>query len=258
MTMFKYEIIWIILAALCIVYALMVYLVGSGTYSFVIWLAGAMFFGLCFFFSRNGRWGAVPASIRVLTYALLSISAVVFLSCQVMILSHFFDKGERDLDYVVVLGAQMKNGQPSVIYRYRLEKAAEYLEENTETKCITTGGKGSNESVSEGDGGEQYLISLGIPASRIQAETLSMDTPQNIKNALEIIEKEKGCTDGLKIGIVTNGFHVFRGVHIAKRMTDAEICGIAAYMQPQYIPNNMVRETFGILRDLLKGQIKVF
>ena len=56
-------------------------------------------------------------------------------------------------------------------------------------------------------------------------------------------------------GIVTNSFHVFRGVRIAKKYTSDEVCGIAAYMQPLYMPNNMVRETFGIIRDFVNGNI---
>ncbi len=79
----------------------------------------------------------------------------------------------------------------------------------------------------------------------------------NIKNSLEIIEQREGSTENLRIGIVTNGFHVYRGVHIAKKMTDAEICGIAAYMQPQYLPNNLVRESFGIIRDLLRNNLTI-
>jgi hypothetical protein len=82
-----------------------------------------------------------------------------------------------------------------------------------------------------------------------------MDTEENIINALEIIEADKGSVDDLRIGIITNGFHVFRGVQIAKKLTGAEVSGIAAYMQPQYIPNNMVRETFGILRDFFAGRL---
>ena len=151
----------------------------------------------------------------------------------------------------------MRDSGPSVIYRYRLQKAGEYMQENPETICITTGGQGSNESVSEGEGGAEYLISLGVPDSRIMVEHESMTTPENLINALDMIEQENGSTEDLRIGIITNGFHVFRGVHIAKGLTDATVCGIAAYMQPQYIPNNMVRESFGIIRDFLAGGIKL-
>ncbi len=243
------RVVWGILMVLCLGYSLMVFMVGSGTMSFTIWLAGAVFFGLCFFLAGKGRWGRVPKACRITAYALCAAVGAVFLICQVAILSHFFDKGEPELDYVIVLGAQMRSSGPSVIYRYRLEKAAQYLQENPDTICITTGGKGSNESISEGAGGKEYLVSLGIPESRIIAEEESLDTAENIKNALELIGAQGAEEETMSIGIVTNGFHVFRGVFLARRFTKAEVSGIAAYMQARFIPNNMVRECFGILRD---------
>ncbi len=251
------RILWLILALLCLAYSLMVYMVGSGTFSFAIWLVGAAFWGACFFFAGKERWRAVAPAIRYTIYVILTIAAVVFIVCQVAILSHFGDKGEKDLDYIIVLGAQMRADGPSVIYRYRLEKAKEYLEENGRTRCITTGGQGKNEPVSEGDGGAEYLVSLGIQNGRIEVENESMDTMANIRNALDIIKESEESTENLRIGIVTNGFHVFRGIHIAKGLTETEISGIAAYMQPQYIPNNLVRETFGILRDFFAGRLKL-
>lgn len=249
------RIMWFILVLLFLGYALMIYMVGSGTFSFAIWLAGAAFFGLCFFLAGNGRWAAVPTSIRYVSYGILIIVAAVFLICQIAILSHFGDKGEKKLDYVIVLGAQMRSGGPSVVYRYRLDKAKEYLDENPDTICITTGGQGKNENISEGLGGSEYLVKLGVSDNRIITETKSLDTQENIKNALELIEAKEGSTDNLRIGIITNGFHVFRGGRLAGKLTDAKVCGIAAYMTPQYIPNNMLRETFGILRDFFSGRL---
>ena len=249
------RILWAILAMACLIYAGMVYLVGSGTFSYVIWLVGAAFFSVCFFMAGKGRWGKVPPALRRSVYGVIGAVALVFLTCFIGMGAHFFDKGEADLDYIIVLGAQMRDSGPSVIYRYRLQKAAEYLEENPGTVCITTGAAGANESISEGCGGRDYLVSLGIPKERILVEEESGDTVQNIDNALELAGISRDNAEDLRIGIVTNGFHVFRGVHIARKLTDAKVCGIAAYMQPQYIPNNMVRECFGIIRDLLKGRL---
>jgi len=163
-------------------------------------------------------------------------------------ISHFNDKGQDDLDYIVVLGAQMRNSGPSIIFKYRLDAAYDYLIQNPDTVCIVSGAKGNNESVSEGEGGKEYLVSKGIVENRIIAETNAVDTVQNIANSLEII----GDRDGLTIGVVTNNFHVFRGVHLARKLTDNEVYGIAAYTVPWYLPNNMVRECFGIFRDLKK------
>ena len=236
---------------ICLAYSVSIYMVGSGTFSFVIWIVGALIFGLAFFLAGKGRWLKVPAAFRIASYCLIAIALAVFVICIAAMVSHFGDKGEKDLDYIVVLGAQMRDHGPSIIFQYRLDAACDYLLENPDTICIVSGGKGANESVSEGDGGREYLISKGINPDRIIAETQAMDTTENIAFSLEIMEQAVG-DKRLRIGVVTNNFHVFRGVHLAKKLTDDEVCGIAAYTVPWYLPNNMVRECFGIIRDLRK------
>ncbi len=252
----KIQILWFALSVLCLVYSGMVFMVGSGTFSFAIWIVGAVFFAICYYLAGNGRWMRIPKIVRMILYVLIGIAASVFIVCEVAILSHFFDKGEKDLDYIIVLGAQMKENGPSVIYRYRLEKAFEYLEDNEHTVCIVTGGQGYNEPVTEGDGGAEYLMKLGISEDRIIIENTSVDTVENIENAVNMIRDREEDESSLKIGIITNGFHVFRGVHLAMNITEAKVCGLAAYMQLKYIPNNMVRECFGILKDLVTGDLK--
>ena len=239
-----------LLMVICLIYSVSIYMVGSGTFSFVIWLAGAAFFGLVFFLAGKGRWMKVPAGIRRLCYCFLVAALIVFVVCMTAMLSHFGDEGVEDLDYIVVLGAQMRETGPSVIFKYRLDAAYEYLLDNPETICIVSGGQGKNESVAEGDGGKAYLVSRGIDAGRVIAETKALDTTENIRYSLDIIgQNEEVAGKTSKIGIVTNNFHVFRGIHLARKFTDMEVYGIAAYTVPWYLPNNMVRECFGIIRD---------
>ncbi|SFC53692.1 Uncharacterized SAM-binding protein YcdF, DUF218 family [Butyrivibrio sp. YAB3001] len=236
------------LSGICLLYSVSIYFVGSGTFSFVIWLVGALFFGTLFWLSGQDRWKKIPVPVRRIAYACIAVVMVVFILCMSAMISHFNDNGANDLDYIVVLGAQMRNSGPSIIFKYRLDAAYEYLLQNPDTMCIVSGAKGANELVSEGEGGKEYLISKGIDENRIIAETNAVDTVQNIVNSLDII----GNSKDVKIGVVTNNFHVFRGVHIAKKLTDSEVYGIAAYTVPWYLPNNMVRECFGILRDIKK------
>ncbi|MCR5410133.1 MAG: YdcF family protein [Lachnospiraceae bacterium] len=267
------------MSILCAVYSAVVYSVGSGTYSFTIWLGLCALFALFSFISVKKRYEKLPKAVKAVSLTLILSALVVFIFCQACVLSHFFDKGEPGLDYVIVLGAQMREDGPSVIYRYRLEAAYTYLVENENTVCIISGGKGSNESVTEGEGGRDYLIAKGIDEKRLIAENRAMDTTENIKYSFEIIEglhrdgnaQNTGIdsntvistnTDivtntgigansgiGTNTGIITNNFHLFRGIHLAEKETGSDICGIAAYTEPLYLPNNMIRETFGILRD---------
>ncbi len=246
--------IYLLLMLACGIYSVSIYLVGSGTFSFLIWIVGAIFSGVLFFFSEKGRWQRVPAVLRSVACFFIALSLILMTVCMSAMLMHFGDKGDKDLDYIVVLGAQMRDHRPSTIFKFRLDAAYEYLMENPETVCIVSGGKGINENITEGDGGKEYLISKGVAPERIIAETQAMDTVANISNSFEIM-KDAADMDDVRIGIVTNNFHVFRGVHLAKKLTSNEVCGIAAETVPWYLPNNMVRECFGIIRDFSKMKL---
>ncbi|MBP3262826.1 YdcF family protein [Pseudobutyrivibrio sp.] len=243
----KLRLVYALLAILSLLYSVAIYMVGSGTFSFIIWIFVAIFFGFLYIMEKKSLWPKVPKAVRYIFRIIVAIGVAVFVICQGCILTQFFSKGEPGADYIIVLGAQMRDWEPSVVYKARLDSAIEYLNDNPDTKVIVTGGQGANESVSEGEGGKTYLLEQGIEEDRIIVESKSLDTDQNISNALDLVE----VTADMKIGIVTNNFHVFRGVMIAKRYTDADVTGMAAFTEYQYLPNNMVRETFGILKDVM-------
>lgn len=245
--MSKIRLVYAMLAILSLLYSVAVYMVGSGTFSFIIWIFAAIFFGFLYIMEKKSLWPKVPKAVRYVFRIIVAIGFTVFVICQGCILTQFFSNGEPGADYIIVLGAQMRDWGPSVVYKARLDSAIEYLNDNPDTKVIVTGGQGANESVSEGEGGKKYLFEQGIAEDRIIVESESLDTDQNISNALNLVE----VTEDMKVGIVTNNFHVFRGVMIAKRYTDADVTGIAAFTEYQYLPNNMVRETFGILKDVM-------
>lgn len=240
-----------VLMILSLAYSIVIYRVGSGTFSFLIWIFGAIIFGVFFYISGNGLWMKIPFGVRCTGYVTVGLSLIFFFICFAAMISHFKDKGEGNLDYIIVLGAQMKGGSPSTIYRFRLDAAYEYLTMNPDTICIVSGGKGKNETVSEGDGGREYLVSKGIDPGRIIAETKAADTVENITFSTGLMDRTSKQAK-MRVGIVSSNFHVFRGVHLAKGYTENYVCGIASYTVPLYLPNNMVRECFGILRDLSK------
>ena len=90
----------------------------------------------------------------------------------------------------------------------------------------------------------------GIDENRILLEAESQNTVQNIKNSKALMEE---TYDG--VGIVTNNFHVFRAVQIAKAQGLEGVCGIAADSNVLYLPNNVLRECLGILKDWLMKNI---
>ena len=115
---------------------------------------------------------------------------------------------------------------PSPVLKYRLDKAVEYLNENPDTVCIVSGGQGSNEPWTEAEGMAQYLQEKGIDTARILTEDQSQTTEQNITNSKMLMK------EGASVGIVTNNFHVFRALQIAKKYGLSDVCGIAADSTP--------------------------
>ena len=85
----------------------------------------------------------------------------------------------------------------------------------------------------------------GIDTARILTEDQSQTTGQNITNSKKLMK------EGASVGIVTNNFHVFRALQIAKKYGLSDVCGIAADSTPKYLPNNMLREFFAEMKWLL-------
>lgn len=114
---------------------------------------------------------------------------------------------------VVVLGAQVRNGAPSMILQGRIDAAFDYLNSNPDSHVVCTGGQGKNESMSEADCIEKELLAQGIDSDRIFKEVTSINTKQNFENAKQVIEENELNEN---IVIATDGFHQLRARIIAR------------------------------------------
>ena len=145
---------------------------------------------------------------RWILYGVIVAVLAVFVVTEGCILSGFFQKGAAGLSHIIVLGAQVRESGPSLVLKYRLDCASEYLEENPETVCgLFQVGQGKNEPWSEAQGMYEYLVERGISSTRVIKEENSFTTDQNLKNSSELLDKERDT-----VGIITNNFHVFRRV----------------------------------------------
>ena len=57
------------------------------------------------------------------------------------------------------------------------------------------------------------------------------------------------------VGIVTNNFHLFRACGIARKSGIEHISAILAPSTPLYLPNNLLREFLGVVKDTLAGNL---
>ena len=145
---------------------------------------------------------------------------------------------------VVVLGCRVYGSRPSAMLSARLRSALEYLEENPGSDVIVCGGCGTDETCAEAEVMYEWLKAEGISPERIYVEDRSLDTIDNLSNALEII-KEEGLNDSCVI--VTNDYHVYRSLKYARRAGFEDPAGISAPTLWWMFPGVYVREMYGIM-----------
>lgn len=97
------------------------------------------------------------------------------------------------------------------------------MDENPNTICIVSGGKGPNEPFPEAQGMADYLKEHGIAEQRILEEPESKTTEENIVNSKKLISD-----DNASVGVITNNFHMFRALQIADKYGLDNAQGIAA------------------------------
>lgn len=233
----------LVLAVCCELYGIKVFLAGSGTAFFAIWLILGLVFAALAYAVKRSLWKKLPRSARRIICVFFCVAILFFAVIEGCIMNRFFDKGTEDLDYIIVLGAQVYESGPSPILNCRLWVALQYLIENPDTVCIVSGGQGYNEPFPEAVGMENYLLENGISPDRIIKEPKSQNTKENLEFSKRFITE-----DNATVGVVTNNFHVFRALQTAKSVGIQNAYGIAAYTPIDFLPNNLLREFFGVIK----------
>lgn len=228
---------------LLIVYGIIVRMAGSGTMFFAVWIAGGALLFLQAFLLKTGIIARFHPAVRTAEHMIAAAAAAALIYAFCLAAGSFHAEGRPGLDYIVVLGAQIYSGGPSRSLQYRLEKAQTYLEENTDTMCIVSGGQGWNEPETEGALMKRWLTEHGIAEERIIAEEKATTTKENL-----LFSRALMTGDHPSVGIVTNDFHVYRAVREAARQGMQDVCGIAAPSTRLFFPNNVLRECLAIIK----------
>ena len=244
------QLIFLIPALVFFLYGILIFCTGSGTLFFLVWflLGGAMV--ILSQAHRLQLLARLPVPLRILFAAAAAVLLLLFLFVEAMILGGARQTPEENAEYIIVLGAQVREGGPSVVLRYRLDRAVSRLREDPDTLCIVSGGQGYNEPYPEAEGMRDYLLEQGIDPSRILMEPQSSNTRENLAFSAQLLDKETA-----RVGIVTNDFHMFRALAIARKQGYAHAFGIPAASSRLYLPNNLLREFLGVVKDRLAGNI---
>lgn len=175
-------------------------------------------------------------------FAVLIVTYVITASVMMITFAHRKAPESDRPPVVVVLGCLVVNDHPSSLLAERIKTAYKYLNANPESPCIVSGGKGSDESISEAQCMYQELVRMGISPDRIYIEDRSTTTRENLAFCKAIMEQENL---GDTVVLVTNSWHEFRASLIASEI-DLQCGNEGAATPPWRLPSNYLRELFGI------------
>lgn len=199
------------------------------------------------FGAYNMVWGLiVSVTPDWFDYMIIGISMVcglLFVAIEILILCAMVSLVPKNLDCIIILGAQIRGKRVSEALKRRLDRGLRYLQENPGTFCIVSGGQGKGEDISEAAAMAEYLMACGIEKERICLESESRNTNENLEKSMLFLQRKKKE----KVGVVTNNFHIYRSMKLAGRVGYRKIYAIPASCNPVMFLNYMVREFFALI-----------
>jgi uncharacterized SAM-binding protein YcdF (DUF218 family) len=115
-------------------------------------------------------------------------------------------------DAIVVLGAAQYNGEPSPVFKARLDHAAYLYGEDLSPTIIVTGGKQPGDTFTEAEAGENYLAAQGISRDAILGETEGKTTFESLQ-AVTAIADDHGIDSLLLVSDPMHSERVKRMAH---------------------------------------------
>jgi len=196
---------------------------------------------------RSGK--QLPRKPLRLLRALFLICLMFFLGMECGILAGGSMPAEPGLDYIVVLGARVNGREPSGALRNRIQVAGEYLTANPDAVAVLSGGQGADEEISEAQCMFEHLTAMGVAPERLILEDRSTDTSENLRFSRALIPEDA------RVGLVTNDFHIFRALRLAKGLGWDNTSGVPVPTTLFSMPHYLMREFIGVIYDGLRGNL---
>lgn len=191
------------------------------------------------------KWGILM--ILILIIIVFGINFFVKISTRNLIVDNNSKKIEN-ADCALVLGAGIWNNEPSPMLKDRLDVAIE-LYNNEKVSKIIMSGDHTKENYDEVNTMKKYAIEKGVKSEDIFMDHAGISTYDSIYRAKNIFGTNK-------IIIVTQKYHLYRSLYIAKRL-NLEAYGVEA--TPTKYHGDMAREVREILardKDFVKSIFK--
>lgn len=143
-------------------------------------------------------------------------------------------------DAIVVLGAAQYDGEPSPVFRARLDHGRKLYEAGVAPLIVVLGGKREGDRFTEAQAGAAYL-EKSIPANRVIGVKAGVNTLDSLQKFTGLAE-ERQIT---KIVLVSDPLHLGRARAMAQDL------GFDAAVSPSEIPESDQRKRDGLIRETL-------
>lgn len=188
--------------------------------------------------------------VKFIIITIISILTIILISNLYIIITtkskikNINDITDDDIDCILVLGAGIRGNNPSPMLEDRLLTSATLYKKNISNKIIVSGDH-SKEYYDEVNVMKNYLKEQNIPSKDIFMDHAGFSTYDSVYRAKEIFEAKK-------VIIVTQKYHLYRALYIAKEL-DLEAYGVSANRRTY---NNQIkrdiREVAARIKDLIK------
>ena len=244
---------WLLIPPLAAIWYVFTFLMAGYSFSALVCLCLIgilLFYNICYM-SRK-RFPKTTKVVKGLFTFLLCIGLLVVSVTEVLIIRASLGDKNETCEYMVVLGAKVRQDGPSVSLMDRIKAAADYMEAHPEVIAIVSGGQGPDEPMTEARCMYENLVKLGVDPSRIWLEDKATSTWENLRFTLDLIEEKTGQRPA-KIGLLSSEYHLFRAKMFAKE------CGVEAVGIPAHtsrisqMVNHFMREVAGVWHYIILG-----
>ncbi len=178
----------------------------------------------------------------------LSFILIFYTVSNLLNLIHF---KKEDIDYFIVLGAHLDGDKVTPLLAGRINRALDIQKAQNKGKLVFSGGQGADELVPEGEAMAQYALDQGTNSKFVLKEVESVSTYENIKFSKEVIDRDWAAAKEPNIAIVTNNYHLIRGLMHARNLGINAI-GYGSKSKFYYSLNAFLREFVAYLQMTYK------
>lgn len=192
----------------------------------------------------------LPPWLRYAWRALLISGFALLMALEGLVISGMNATAPPGMDYLIVLGASVYQDGPSPGLTRRINAVMKCLDDHPDAVIIASGGQGRDEPISEAQCIRDELVKRGVDPARIVLEDQSTNTRENIANSLALMARPDA-----QVGIVTNNYHIWRALRLARRAGMVNAHGIASEYTGPTLIHFMFREAVSITVSFLKGYL---